>query len=370
MAKLSKATQKKLARVVPSYGRIRNPVDLTAQVVNDMSILEASLKALLDDPQTGILLFLLSGKGTPEQSAQVIAIFKKLQQQSDKTLVISWFGVPDSIRQRASDAGLIVYQDPVRFLRPLRDALKKPAPSTDKRHASEVAEGLPKPIAPGRLRPELARSKDGSRILTEQQSMNLLERLGVDCPRRWHAGSETAINTIAAQVRYPCVMKIAAPVIAHKSDVGGVAIGIADGEGLLAAWRRMASRLKATHVIVAEQIEPGIEVLVGCLRDATFGMRLTVGSGGLWTNFTKDTVTLVPPFSRPYILDCLPRLAIWSRLNGARGQEKHAVESLVRTIEGIAELGWKLRGDLREFECNPVIVTRKRAVVVDAVGFA
>jgi len=375
LAKLSKVTERTLARVVPSYGRIRNPVDVTAQVVNDLSILEASLKALLEDPQTGILLFLLSGKGTPEQSTQVIDIFLRLQNATDKTLVISWFGVPDAIRQRASDAGLIVYQDPVRFLRPLRDVLSKASSGQRKAGATRQlpAGSRPAIVRPaaklGLVRKSLVTAEDGTRVLTEQQCMELLERFGVDCPERWHA-SPARIRRIAGQVRFPCVMKIASPVVPHKSDVGGVVVGIATEEELVAACASMVDRLKATKVMVMEQVGPGMEILVGCLRDATFGMRLTIGSGGMWANFTKDTVTLVPPFTRAYIEACLPRLAIWHPMNGARGQAPHAVGELVRTIERIAELGWQLRNDLREFECNPIIVTQDRAVVVDAIGFA
>jgi hypothetical protein len=77
----------------------------------------------------------------------------------------------------------------------------------------------------------------------------------------------------------------------------------------------------------------------------------------------------VPPFSDAYIRSELPRLGLWGPLNGARGQPAYAVDALVRTIGDIARAGWAMRGDIREFECNPVIVTSQRAVAVDAIGF-
>ncbi len=82
LSTLSAATEARLAEFVPSFGRVRNPVDLTAQVVNDAQILEKSLRTLLDDPETGVLLFLLAGKGTKEQSEQAIAMFTKLQAET------------------------------------------------------------------------------------------------------------------------------------------------------------------------------------------------------------------------------------------------------------------------------------------------
>lgn len=379
MGRLSRKTEAALAKIVPSYGRIRNPVDLTAQVVNDISILEASLQILVNDPETGILLFLLSGKGTPEQSAQVIAVFSAIQSKTTKKIVICWLGVTEEVRRKGSEAGLLVYQDPARFLRPLRDYFRAFGGAAASPPSGKAARpGLPaKPstrrlpaINLPQLRKGLARGENGRDLLTERQGMALLERFGVDCPRRWCARSAAEIRNIAKRTSYPCVMKIVEPVIAHKSDAGAVAAGIASEAELSAAWISMASRLKAREVMVVEQVESGMEVLVGCLRDETFGMRLTVGSGGIWTNFVSDTVTLIPPFTQAYIRSILPRLAIWAPMNGARGRPKLAVDNLVRTIEGIARLGWALRHEIREFECNPVIVTRRRAVAVDAIGFA
>ena len=377
MGRLSKETEAALAKIVPSYGRVRNPVDLTAQVVNDISILEASLQILLNDPETGILLFLLSGKGTPEQSAQVIAVFKKLQSKTAKKVVICWLGVTEEVRRKGSEAGLLVYQDPARFLRPLRDyfrvfrgaAASLTSGKAARPRSPKPSTGLQPAINLSHLRKGFARGENGRDLLTERQSMGLLKRFGVDCPRCWYAGSAAEIGKIAKQTSYPCVMKIVEPVIAHKSDAGGVVSGIASEAELSAAWISMASRLKAREVMVVEQVESGMEVLVGCLRDETFGMRLTVGSGGIWTNFVSDAVTLIPPFTEAYIRSILPRLTIWAPMNGARGQPKLAVDNLVRTIEGIARVGWALRHEIREFECNPVIVTRRRAVAVDAIGF-
>jgi acetyltransferase len=378
MSTLSAKTEAALGKIVPSYGRIRNPVDLTAQVVNDISILKASLKILLDDPETGVLLFLLSGKGTPEQSAEVISVMKEVQAEAYKKIILCWLGVPEEVRRRGSDAGLIVYQDPARFLRPLKgyfDAVGTAVPARlaqarEKAQADKEEPEAPQPaIDFAQLRKSFEHGADGRLLLTERRSMELLEQFGVDCPRRWYARSADNIAKICEQTSYPCVMKIAEPVVAHKSDVGGVVIGIASPAELLAAWTRIADRLKAREVMVVEQVAQGMEVLVGCLRDETFGMRVTVASGGVWTNFISDTVTLIPPFTESYIRSVLPKLTIWEPMTGARGQQALAVDELVRTVAGIVRLGWALRHEVREFECNPVMVTAKRAVAVDAIGF-
>ncbi len=371
---LSKRTEARLREFVPSFGRVRNPVDLTAQVVNDVSILETGLQVLLDDPSTGVLLFLLSGKGSKAQSEQVIAVFKRLQEKTSKTLVVSWLGVTDEVRARAAQNGILVYQDPGRFLRPLREYFKAHAAPARPRKQRLPAVPAGKQGRSRLARPAasvaLTRSMEGRMVLPEPECLRLVEAAGVRCPKRWLVGSDADVRRHARKVRYPCVLKIVAPVYAHKSEAGGVVVGIANAAELLRAWRRMRRRLKASEAMIVEQIGRGVEVLVGCMRDETFGTRLTIGAGGLWTNFAADAVTLIPPFDEDYIRASLQRLSIWGPLSGARGQKKGAVDELVRAIAGIAATGLALRDVVSEFECNPVIVTEKAAIPVDAIAFA
>lgn len=365
MSTLSAQTEAALSTIVPSYGRVRNPVDLTAQVVNDISILRSSLEILLADPQTGILLFLLSGKGTPEQSAQVIEVMTAVQSQTDKKIVLCWLGVAEEVRRRGSDAGLVVYQDAARFLRPLRHYFDMQA---------AIAAGPPPPSDWPRAAPvaklPLQQGPDGRPLLSERDSMARLRAAGVDCPAQWSVRSLAELDDVASRIPYPCVLKIVEPVVAHKSDVGGVILGIRNAGELRGAFEDMARRLGAREVLVAEQVPAGQEVIVGCQRDETFEMRVTLGAGGVWTNIVADAVTLVPPFDEASIRDGLSRLKLWAVLNGARGQQRCDIDALVRTVTGIVQAAWEMNGTLREFECNPVIVTADRAVAADAIGFA
>ena len=371
MSSLSQRTEERLREIVPSFGRVRNPVDLTAQVVNDVSILEKGLRILLEDPSTGVLLFLLSGKGSKAQSEQVIEVFQRLQAGTDKTLVISWLGVTDEVRARGTAAGLLVYQDPGRFLRPLKDYFRVQGEAEKRAAKRPVPRERPVPAALKKAAQSLrlVPSAEGRQVIPEADCMDLLEAAGVKGPKRWRVRAEAELRTVARKVKYPCVLKVSVPVLSHKSDVGGVVVGIDSAAALLRAWRGMKKRLKVTEVLVVEQVGKGVEVLVGAMRDATFGLRLTVGAGGVWTNFAADSVTLIPPFDEAYILDRLKTLAIWAPLSGARGQKKAAVDELVRVIAGIATTAQALGGTLAEFECNPVIVTDKAAIPVDAIGF-
>lgn len=86
-------------------------------------------------------------------------------------------------------------------------------------------------------------------------------------------------------------------------------VGIGSAEALQQTWQSMRAGIGAIEVMVAEQIEKGVEVLVGCIRDEVFGLRVTIGSGGIWTNYIRDAVTLIPPFTEAEVRRVLPRLA-------------------------------------------------------------
>jgi acyl-CoA synthetase (NDP forming) len=368
---LSRETETALEQFVPSFGRVRNPVDLTAQVVNDAAILEKSIRVLLDDPETGVLLFLLSGKGSKEQSQQVIDLFLKIQAETPKKIVLCWTSIQAEVRQRAISAGLIVYQDPANFIRPLGDYFRYQAMAADapKEPSRDTAPAALTKADLASVAEALVPNESGRKVFPENAALDLLASVGVDCPRRWRVRTQANFDSALAEIVYPCVMKISEPVIAHKSDVGGVVLGISSAQELRDAWQSMQSGLGAQEVLIVEEIERGVEVLVGCLRDATFGMRLSIGAGGIWTNMMKDSVTLIPPFDAEYIRRSLERLTIWGALSGGRGQGPANVEELVKTVAQIAAAGSALFGHLSEFECNPVIVTQDRAVVVDAIGF-
>jgi acetyltransferase len=359
LAGLSKETGGKLRDILPSFGRVANPVDLTAQVVNDNSILERSVDVLMQDPETGVVLFLLTGKGSPAKSREVIDIFKQLTARAPKPLVLCWLGVSEQVRMQAADEGLVVYDDPRRFIAPLGALLKarRNAPSP----ASDATRGIA-PVLPDGMAPASRR-----RVMSEAACMEVLENVSVDCPRRVKVSGASELTGAVARTGFPCVMKLSLPQLTHKSDAGGVVLGISSQAELEQAWNDMQTRFNAREVIVVEQIPSGVEMLVGCLRDPTFGMRMTIGAGGIWTSFANSVVSLIPPLTEGYVREQLERLPIWAQLAGARGQKPYAIEALVRACLQIAAAAqdWP---DLVEFECNPVIVTHERAVAVDALA--
>ncbi len=360
-------TVARIEEIIPHFGRAQNPADLTLQTLNDPEVLERTIDLVMAEPDTGVVLFLFGGRGGKQQSAEMISNFARIQERAPNPLILSWLGVADEVRRRGSEAGLHIYSDPSRFLRPFA-ALLGP-------RAGFEAALAPKPPVfnravgdPGLDADDLIANPGERPILDEWRAMALVEEAGVSTPRRWRVTSDDELEAAAKAARFPCVAKLLEPALAHRSDVGGVVTGIASAQALAEVWQRMHSEFAAEVLLIAEQCPPGLEILVGGVGDATFGQRVVVGAGGIWTDRADDAVTLIPPFDDAYIEERLRGLKLWPRLAGERGQSALAVDRLVATVRAIADIAWREREVLNEFECNPIIVTETDAIAVDALG--
>ena len=170
----------------------------------------------------------------------------------------------------------------------------------------------------------------------------------------------------AARLGYPVVLKTAAPEVLHKSDVGAVALDLADAGALAAAYRRVAAAHGA-RALVQAQAPPGVEVLLGVVNDEPFGAMVTVALGGVLVELFEDQVTLVPPIAAEQALGALERLKGHALLDGYRGRPAADMGALARAIERLSVLAVELGPLITELDVNPVIVSPDGALAVDAL---
>ena len=178
-----------------------------------------------------------------------------------------------------------------------------------------------------------------------------------------------AVAAAAAQaLGFPVVMKITGSDLAHKSDRGGVILNIRSvGEAEHAAHKLGGL---ASQLLIEKMVEGGVaEVLIGVLSDPQFGQVLVLGGGGVQAELWKDTVRLLPPWSRESIDAGLRRLRCWPLLNGFRGQPPADIDALIAAVLAIGRYATAHRGTLREMDVNPIIVCRRGlgAIAVDAL---
>ena len=205
------------------------------------------------------------------------------------------------------------------------------------------------------------------RTLPEFEAKAVLADAGVPVPRsRRVAIGEAA--AAAAELGLPVVMKAAGAAIAHKSEVGGVVLGIRDIAAASAAATQLAALGDA--VLVEEMIVDGVaEVLAGVIVDPQFGLTLVIGAGGVLTELLRDSVSLLPPFTEASVRAALARLKMYPLLQGFRGRPRADVPALVAAILRIAHYAEQQLGRLVELDVNPLIVRPEGAgvVAVDAL---
>jgi len=193
-----------------------------------------------------------------------------------------------------------------------------------------------------------------TRTLGEFEAKAALAAFGVPVPQSRRVAVNDAVAA-AALIGYPVVMKAVAEALAHKSDVGGVILNIHTAAEAAAAAARLG-QLSGT-VLVDQMIDDGVaEVLVGALVDPDFGLTLVLGAGGVFTELLRDSVSLLPPYTREAVQTALRRLRVYRLLGGFRGKPAGDVPALIDAVLAVARYAEEHLAVLAELDVNPMIV--------------
>jgi acyl-CoA synthetase (NDP forming) len=174
----------------------------------------------------------------------------------------------------------------------------------------------------------------------------------------------------------PVALKIASPDIAHKSDVGGVLLGLRGDEAVAAGHTRILAQVAAAApdaridgVLVSPMVEGGVEMIVGLRRDPAFGPVLLCGMGGLFVEIHKDVVVRLAPFGPRAALEMIRSVAGFALLDGARGRPRCDIEALAQALSRLSAYADHFRDGFDSLEINPLIVlpAGRGVVAVDAL---
>jgi acetate---CoA ligase (ADP-forming) len=212
--------------------------------------------------------------------------------------------------------------------------------------------------------------------LSEADAKQVLAAGGLDLPDERLVATAAELDAAMTSVGFPLVLKIQSPAIAHKSEVGGVRVGIADAAAGRRAYDEMIATVRASRpgaalqgVLVAPMAAKGVEVIVGTLDDATFGPMVMVGLGGVTTELYKDLSYRPAPVGPAEAAGMLAELRAFPLLDGFRGAPPADTKALCALIAKVSALAVALRGRVGEIELNPVLVHPVGAgvTVVDAL---
>lgn len=219
-----------------------------------------------------------------------------------------------------------------------------------------------------------ARSK-GRTTLTEAESKELLESVGIETPAHSVAESVEVAVEAAEAIGFPVVVKVASPTVTHKSEWGGgagVAVGLEDADEVREAAEAVFTAADEAgidadvFVEAAADLDAGTEVIVGGLRDPSFGPTVLVGLGGVFTEVYEDVAHRLAPLDSAEAREALSELTAMKLLSGFRDHPAADVDALADTVAAVGDLLAE-HDEIAEIDVNPVLATGAGATALDAL---
>jgi len=199
----------------------------------------------------------------------------------------------------------------------------------------------------------------------EPDAKRLFRLAGFDVPRLTVARTPEEADRFAREIGYPVVAKVVSPRILHKSDVGGVVVGIADAGRLEEVFRRFRGIEGFVGMIVEETVS-GIELILGAKIDFQFGPMILLGMGGTGVEIYQDVALRMAPLSGKDVHAMIAGLKARRLLEGYRGAEKVDRDKLTETVLAFAAMVMELRERIASIDINPLLCSSRRCVVADA----
>lgn len=363
LAAVTTETLSKIADTLDPGLEAANPLDAWGTGIDADRIFRESFLALHDDPDTAVMAFVvdLTRQGEPYDEGY-LQIARDVWSATTKPFcVLSNLASAIAIEEAAQlrDRGIPVLEGTSSGLVALRALIAH-------RDVGVRTENVPFVAAPDNVR---ARWRD--RLLKgdeigELEGLALLADYGVPVVEARTASSVGEAVAAATAIGFPVVLKTAAAGVQHKSDVGGVRLGLADADAVRQAYDEVTSSL-GSQVAVGAMAPDGVEVALGLVNDPTFGPLVLVAAGGVLVELLHDRALAFPPLDEARARRLVDRLQMRPLLDGVRGAPAADVDSLVHAVSRLSVLAADLGDLIAALDVNPVIVSHECCVAVDAL---
>ncbi|MDO8441960.1 MAG: acetate--CoA ligase family protein [Polaromonas sp.] len=364
VAPMPEDAQRRLKEILPFAGP-RNPVDMTAQLVNDLTLFEKNFQLMLEEGGYDVVVAFLSSVGqVAELSSNLLEQLKKvLQRFPDRTVIMSMLASAE-VRKLYEAAGVMLFDEPTRAVR-AASALVHLAAEAERAKTLSAPPALPA----GALAPP-------AHAINEIEAKRVLASAGIPVVRELLAASEDEAVRCAAETGYPLVLKIASADIAHKSEIGGVLLGLSDEAQVREGFRTLMQRAhqhapqaRLDGVVVARMAKKGVETILGIHRDPVFGPVVMFGLGGVFVEAFKDVAFRIAPFgvteARAMINEVKGRIL----LTGLRGQPPADEDALADAIARLSVYAARHADAIESIDINPFVVLPRGegAMALDAL---
>jgi 4-hydroxybutyryl-CoA synthetase (ADP-forming) len=361
-----------IAKVIPAYGSPRNPVDIVGDA--DYLRFEKVLLLTLAHPNVGSVVTMCTPSATLNYDDLARVLVKMSQQFPNKTILGSLMGLAEGIENRRimSEGGIpyYLYSEPaIRTLKAMYDFKKWINEASKKKTTLQFT----KDTAKVKSIFESVR-KSGRNNLLEEEGYEVLEAYGFPTPKSILCTTEQECINAARQIGYPLVMKIVSPDIIHKSDAGGVKVGIKTEDELRNSFKTVTenalkykSDAKVKGVLVQEMVKSAKETILGASQDPTFGPVIMFGLGGIYVEVLKDVVFRIVPIDEQEAINMVESIKTIKLLKGVRGEKSSDFKAISDSLQRLSQLVVDFP-EIKEFDINPLLVLEegKGARVVDA----
>ena len=357
-----------LTKVIPSHGSTRNPIDLVGDA--DSGRFERVLSKVLPASNVGAVVTMCTPSATLDYN-ELAKTIVKTSKGTGKTVLAALMGLAEGTenKQILSEGGIphFMYAEPaIKTLEAMNrfgDWLERP-------------KDRPKhfPVDQEKVKTVFYNVRKAGRInLLEEEGYEVLAAYGFPTPKNILVTSEEQCIRTANEIGYPVVLKIASPDIIHKSDAGGVKVGLNNNDEVQRAFRSIIENArkyrtdaKIQGILVQEMVQSGKEIILGSKKDPLFGALIMFGLGGIYVEVLKDVIFRLAPVGQEEAKRMVESIKTVKLLKGVRSEKPSDLQSIIDNLQRLSQLVTEFP-EIEEFDMNPLLVFEegKGACAVD-----
>ncbi|GAJ97759.1 acetate--CoA ligase family protein [Geomicrobium sp. JCM 19055] len=359
LVRLEPKTLEQISSIIPSYGSAVNPIDVTAQALKEQHIIADTLDVLANASEVDAIVVQTTFGG--ELGKKVCERIVEIDQQTEKPIVVTVTGSEELTgagRKALEDANVPVY---VTSYKTMYAVEKLSTFTTTTLEDIDVQSSL-------KVSPSEA-------IWTEVVAKQAVKELGIDVPRGVLVTGDEQLVKVSEELAYPVVAKVISDDILHKSDVGGVELGIENSTQLRESYDRIVQSVAKHHpsasidgILVEEMMqEKSVEMFIGIQHDVDFGPFIVCGLGGIYIEVFKDYAMRHAPVSKRSAYQMIDELQSAAILKGVRGHQGYDVNALADAIVKLSQFAAANQDRIQEMDLNPVFVREQGLQALDAI---
>ncbi|WP_085993072.1 acetate--CoA ligase family protein [Oceanobacillus senegalensis] len=365
LVRLSPDTQSTIERIIPPYGSALNPIDITAQALKEQHIFTETLEVLIKDDNVDTIVVQTTFGG--ELGKDICNKIANIDKKTEKPIIVTLTGTNELTgegRDILSEAGVPVFLTSYNTML----AIKYLVDYSNYYYKSnqEFSENK-------QVNDELVHNKG---VWTEDKVKEMLDSMQISVPKNILVKNRTDLVNIEGELEFPVVCKVVSNEITHKTDVGGVKLGIKNSAELKVAYdeiinsvNKHAPGANINGVLIEEMIKKnGTEMFIGVKEDPQFGPLIVCGLGGIFIEVLKDASIRRAPIQVDEAYEMLKELKGFPLLEGVRGEKEKDVEKLTEVIVKISQFASQNRGKIKEMDINPLMVLEKGEGVIALDG--